>query len=148
MVGQHPGQPPDLLVIGQGKDDGRALTLQFFSDAPYMLDIRVAPLTSATIVTASAWDKIAPDDRAKMLEAARAMETQLLAQAPALDAKAINEMKGAGLQVITLDANALSAFRAAAESQLATQRGNLVPADVFDAAVAARTAFRASNGGR
>ena len=55
-------------------------------------------------------------------------------------------MKAAGLQVMTLDATALGAFRAAAESQLATQRGNMVPADVFDAAVRARTAFRTSGG--
>ena len=55
-------------------------------------------------------------------------------------------MKTAGLQVITLDATALGAFRAAAESQLATQRGNMVPADVFDAAIRARTAFRSSGG--
>ena len=108
----------------------------------------MTPLTSATIMTASAWSKIAPDDRSKMLEAAKVMETQMQSQAPALDAKSINEMKAAGLQVITLDANAFGAFRTAAESQLATQRGNMVPADVFDAAVSARTAFRASNAGR
>jgi len=148
------GEIPKQLKLPTGAIDAApsppvfALTLQFFRDAPHMLDIRVAPLTSATVFTANAWNRIAPDDRTKMLEAAKAMETQMHAQAPALDAKAINEMKAAGLQVITLDANALGAFRSAAESQLATQRGNMVPADVFDAAVAARTAFRASNGGR
>jgi TRAP-type C4-dicarboxylate transport system substrate-binding protein len=125
-----------------------ALTLQFFRDAPYMLDIRVAPLVSATVVTASAWNRIAPDDREKMLEAAQVMEKQIQLQAPALDAKAISEMKAAGLQVTTLDAKTVADFRATAEEQLASQRGNMVPADVFDAAVAARTAFRASSGGR
>lgn len=125
-----------------------ALTLQFFRDAPYMLDIRVGPLTSAIVMTDSAWSKVAPDDRTKVLQAAKDAEKQIQAQAPGLDAKAISEMKGAGLQVVTLDAKALAAFHAVAESQLATQRGNLVPADVFDAALRARDAFRASNGGR
>ena len=148
------GEIPKQLKLPTGAIDAApsppvfALTLQFFRDAPYMLDIRVAPLTSATIMTDSTWNKITPDDRTKMLEAAKAMEKQIDEQAPALDAKSITEMKGAGLQVIALDANGLGAFRAAAESQLATQRGNMVPADVFDAAVSARAAFRKSNGGR
>ena len=146
------GEIPKQLKLPTGAIDAApsppvfALTLQFFRDAPYMLDIRVAPLTSATIMTESVWNKIAPDDRTKVLDAARDMEKQIQAQAPALDTKSINEMKTAGLQVITLDATALGAFRAAAESQLATQRGNMVPADVFDAAVRARTAFRTSGG--
>jgi TRAP-type C4-dicarboxylate transport system substrate-binding protein len=148
------GEIPKQLKLPTGAIDAApsppvfALTLQFFRDASYMLDIRVAPLTSATIITASAWNKITPDDRTRILEAAKAMEKQIDAQAPALDAKSIAEMKAAGLQVITLDANALGAFRAAAESQLATQRGNLVPTDIFDAAVAARAAFRKTNPAR
>lgn len=148
------GEIPKQLKLPTGAIDAApsppvfALTLQFFRDAAYMLDIRVAPLVSATIITASAWNRIAPDDRTKMLDSARVMEQQLQSQAPALDAKSINEMKTAGLQVVTLEANALGAFRAAAESLLATQRGDMVPADVFDAALSARTAFRASNGGR
>ena len=146
------GEIPKQLKLPTGAIDAApsppvfALTLQFFRDASYMLDIRVAPLTSATIMTDSAWNRISPDDRAKMIEAAQAMEKQIHAQAPALDAKSISEMKAAGLQVITLDATALGAFQAAAESQLASQRGNMVPPDVFDAAVRARTAFRTSAG--
>ncbi|HEY3044081.1 MAG TPA: TRAP transporter substrate-binding protein DctP [Vicinamibacterales bacterium] len=146
------GEIPKQLKLPTGAIDAApsppvfALTLQFFRDASYMLDIRIAPLTSATVMTDSAWNKISPDDRARMIEAAKAMEKQIEAQAPALDAKSINEMKAAGLQVITLDANALGAFQAAAESQLATQRGDMVPTDIFDAAVRARTAFRTSGG--
>ena len=148
------GEIPKQLKLPTGAIDAApsppvfALALQFFRDAPYMLDIRVAPLVSATIITASTWDRIAPDDRTRMLEAARAMEEQVQSQAPALDAKSINEMKAAGLRVVTLDTNALNAFRSAADGQLATERGNMVPADVFDVAVGARTAFRASNGVR
>ena len=146
------GEIPKQLKLPTGAIDAApsppvfALTLQFFRDASYMLDIRVAPLTSATIMTDSAWNRISPDDRTKMIDAAQTMEKQIQAQAPALDAKSINEMKAAGLQVITLDASALGAFQAAAESQLASQRGNMVPPDVFDAAVRARTAFRTSAG--
>jgi len=148
------GEIPKQLKLPTGAIDAApsppvfALTLQVFRDAPYMLDIRVAPLVSATVVTARAWNRIAPHDSAQMLVAARAMEDEIRSQSPALDAHSIAEMKTAGLHVITLDAKALDEFRTAAESQLVTQRGGLVPADVFDAAVSARTAFRASKAGR
>jgi TRAP-type C4-dicarboxylate transport system substrate-binding protein len=154
VVPLSPGEIPKQLKLPTGAIDAApsppvfALTLQFFRDAPNMLDIRVAPLTSATIMTASTWNKIGADDRTTVLQAAKDMEKQSTAQAPALDAKAIAEMKGAGLQVIALDANALAAFRKAADSLLATQRGNMVPADVFDAAMDARTTYRKSNAGR
>jgi TRAP-type C4-dicarboxylate transport system substrate-binding protein len=154
VVPLAPGEIPKQLKLPTGAVDAApsppvfALTLQFFRDAPHMLEIRVAPLTSATIMTASAWNKISADDRAKMLPAAKDMETESTAQAPALDAKAIAEMKGAGLQVIALDPSALAAFRKTADSLLATQRGNIVPADVFDAAMDARSAYRKSNAGR
>ena len=148
------GEIPKQLKLPTGAIDSApippvfALSLQVFRDAPYMLDLRVAPLVSATVITASAWNRIAPDDRTKMLEAASAMEKQIQSQAPVLDANSITQMKAAGLQVIALDANALGAFRATAESQLATQRGDLIPADVFDAASKARATFRASQGRR
>jgi TRAP-type C4-dicarboxylate transport system substrate-binding protein len=148
------GEIPKQLKLPTGAIDAApsppvfALTLQFFRDAPYMLDIRVAPLTSATIMTDSAWTKIVPDDRTKMLAAAKETERQIHAQAPALDAKSVNEMKSAGLRVITLDAAAFRAFQTAAESLLASQRGNMVPADVYDSALRARQAFRASSRGR
>ena len=127
-----------------------ALALQFYRDAPYMLDVRLAPLTGATVITDRAWKKISAEDRAKMLEIAAASERKIQAQAPALDANAVRDMKESTkatkvpFQVITLDAAATAQFRAEADRMTASQRGTLVPADVFDAAVRERTAFRQS----
>jgi hypothetical protein len=44
--------------------------------------------------------------------------------------------------VITLDNAAAAQFRAEADKLTASQRGTLVPADVFDAAIKERAAFR------
>ena len=127
-----------------------ALALQFYRDAPYMLDVRLAPLTGATLITDRAWKKISAEDRAKMLEIAAASEKKIQAQAPALDANAVRDMKESTkaakvpFQVVTLDAAATAQFRAEADKMTASQRGTLVPADVFDAAVRERTAFRQS----
>lgn len=128
-----------------------ALAIGFYKDATYMLDLRVAPLPGATIITDKAWSKIALNDRAKMQELALAMETQVQAKAPALDASSIRSMQEATknakspFQVMTLDAAATAAFRAEGERLALTQRGSLVPADVFDLAVKARDAFRKMN---
>src|SRR5438067_3994219 len=91
-----------------------ALNLQIFRDAKYMLDLHIAPLASALIMSNSAWNKIAPEDRAKVVAAAQATETRIRSDAPAQDAESIKQMTARGLQVITLDPKAAAEFRAAA----------------------------------
>ena len=75
-----------------------AVALQIFKDAPHMLDIRLAPLVGATVMTDAAWNKISPEDRAKILAAASTMEQQINTQAPALDAKSIAAMTAAAFR--------------------------------------------------
>jgi TRAP-type C4-dicarboxylate transport system substrate-binding protein len=157
--GFHPvplatGEIPKQLKLPTGAIDAApsppvfALALQFFRDAPHMLDVRVAPLVGATIMTEAAWTRIAPEDQAKLLDAARAMEREINAAAPGLDAKSIAEMKAAGLQVVGLDAKAAADFKAAAEKITATLRGGMIPADVFDLALRERDAYRKTKAGR
>lgn len=147
------GEIPKQLKLPTGAIDAApsppvfALALQFFRDAPYMLDVRVVPLIGATIITDTAWNKVSPEDRVRMIAAAGAMEKQLFAQAPGLDQKSIGEMKSAGLTVITLDAAGAAQFRAAAERLTTTPRG-MVPPEVFDLAVRERESFRRSRAAR
>jgi TRAP-type transport system periplasmic protein len=142
------GEIPKQLTLPSGAINAApippvyAVALQIFKDAPHMLDVRLAPLVGATVMTDAAWNKISPEDRAKMLAAAAVMEQQINAQAPALDAKSIAAMKTAGLQIVTLDPKAVAEFRGAAENLGATQRGTMIPSDVYDLAVREREAFR------
>ena len=93
-----------------------AVALQIFKDAPHMLDIRLAPLVGATVMTDTAWNKIAPDDRTKMLAAADGDgDSRSTRRRRRSTAKSIAAMKAAGLQVVTLDAKAIAEFRTAAE---------------------------------
>ena len=142
------GEIPKQLTLPSGAINAApmppvyAVALQIFKDAPHMLDVRLAPLVGATVMTDAAWNRISPDDRAKMLTAASVMEQQINTQAPGLDAKSVAAMKTAGLQIMTLDAKAVAEFRAAAENLGATQRGAMIPSDVYDLAVREREAFR------
>jgi TRAP-type C4-dicarboxylate transport system substrate-binding protein len=123
-----------------------AMTLRIFDDAKYMLDLKIAPLVGALLITQSAWNRISPDDRAKMTAAAQALETRVRAEAPAQDAESVKVMSSRGLQVITLDPKALGEFRAAAGQLVTTMRGSMVPADVYDIALQERDAFRKAKG--
>jgi len=150
-----PGEIPKQLKLPTGAINAApmppvyAVALQVFRDAPYMLDLPVAPLVGATVMTDTAWQKIEPADREKILEVARQMEKQIGEQAPALDAKSIDEMKKTGaLKPVALDVKDSAAFRATVDKMTNSQRGVLVPPDVFDLAVKERDAYRKAKGGR
>src|SRR5262249_46502574 len=100
----------------------------------------------AMIVSTNAWNKISAEDRAKVTEAARAMETRIRTEAPKQDTDSITAMTSKGLQVIKLDQKGTAEFRAAATDLNKTMRGSMVPADVFDLALAERDAYRKSKG--
>jgi len=123
-----------------------ALSLQIFRDAKYMLDLHIAPLTGAMIISNSAWNKISEEDKAKVTAAAQTMEKRVRAEAPAQDAESVKQMVARGLQVTTLDPKAAAEFRNAATQLDSTMRGSMVPADVYDMAVQERDALRKSKG--
>jgi TRAP-type C4-dicarboxylate transport system substrate-binding protein len=119
-----------------------ALLLQVFRDAKFMLDIHVAPLYGALVMTNEAWNKLSAADKQAVMTAAKNAEKRLLGEAQKLDADSIATMKSRGLTVNTPDAKTLAAFRAESERLVTTMRGALVPADVYDAALRERDAFR------
>jgi len=123
-----------------------ALALQFYSATPYMLDLRVAPLVGATVVTTAAWNRLSEADRAAVTQAARAMQQRVLTDVPKVDADAVAAMQKAKLTVTTLDPAARAAFRQQVGQLTPSLRGNIVPADMYDMAVAARDAYRKTQG--
>jgi len=111
-----------------------------------MLDLRIAPLTAAMLVSNSAWSKVSAEDKPKLTAAAVELEKTVRARTPAQDAESVAAMTKYGLQVIKLDAKAEAEFRSAATVLGKTMRGGMVPADIYDAAVQERDAFRKSKG--
>ena len=142
------GDIPAQLRLSTGMIDAApsppypAMLLQIFRDAKFMLDVRVAPLYGALVLTSDAWGRMESADRTAVVAAAKTLEQRLLAEAPKLDRDSIETMKTRGLTVTTLDAKALAEFRAEAERLVTTMRGSLVPADVYDAALRERDTFR------
>jgi TRAP-type C4-dicarboxylate transport system substrate-binding protein len=147
-----PADIPAQLKLGTGLIDTApstpylALTLQIFRDAKYMLQLHIAPLVGALVISKDTWNKISPEDQAKVTDAATAMEARIRSDAPKQDADSITAMRSRGLEVITFDAKAAGEFRAAASQLTASMRGTMVPADIYDLAVQERDAFRKSKG--
>lgn len=139
---------PAQLKLGTGLIDTTpyppylALATQIFRDAKYMLDGKFAPLVGATIISNDTWKKIAPADQAKLETAAKALETRVRGESPKQEADSLTQMKARGLEVIVPDAKTQADFRAASAKLVQSMRGEMVPADIFDQAVAARDAFR------
>ncbi|HEX5109422.1 MAG TPA: TRAP transporter substrate-binding protein DctP [Vicinamibacterales bacterium] len=149
-VALNSGDIPAQLRLSTGMIDAAplppypAMLMQVFRDAKYMLDVDVAPLFGALVLTNTAWNKISPADQAVVMAAAKNAEKRLLSEAAKLDETSIATMKARGLTVITPDAKALAAFRAEADRLVATIKGTLVPADVYDIAQRERDAYRKS----
>jgi TRAP-type C4-dicarboxylate transport system substrate-binding protein len=121
-----------------------ALAFQWYQQTPNMLDIGLAPLVGATLITERAWSRIDAADQASMQAASSEAEAQLLAEIPEQDREALVEMKTRGLAV-TVPAD--DTWRATAAEFARSRRGAFVPAEIYDQAVRERDAYRAAHGG-
>ena len=116
-----------------------ALLYQWFKQTPNMLDIGLAPVVGATIITRKTWNEIPAADRPKLLESAAGVQKRLEENVPKQEAAAIAEMTRRGLVV-----NKASGpeWRKEVDGLAATMRGEMVPKDMFDLAVKARDEYR------
>ena len=120
-----------------------ALVFQWYRQTSHMLDVPLSPVFGATVMTERAWARIGEADRGALLEAAAETQDFLFEEVPRQDRDAVAEMQKRGLSVSAVGAADAAEFRAVAARLTATWRGGRVPADIYDAAVAARAAFRA-----
>lgn len=121
-----------------------ALSLQWFRQAPFMQETGLAPLSGATIIKQSEWDKIAAADQKLLLADAAALEHRQRTEIPAQEVAAIDEMSKRGLTVTAADTS--SEWTTTAARLAESMRGSLAPRDFYDAARALRDEFRAKAG--
>ena len=120
-----------------------ALLFQWYRHTPYMLDIGLAPVIGASVITGKAWKGIPAADRPKLLEAAVGVEKRLQIEVPKQDEAAVAEMIKRGLTVTKASG---PEWRAQIDSLAKTMRGEMVPPDIFDLATRERDAFRKQRG--
>ena len=116
-----------------------ALLFQWYRQTPNMLDIGLAPVIGATVMTRKAWNAVPEADRPKLLAAAAGVQKRLQDDVPKQDAAAVTEMTKRGLIVTQASG---PEWRQEADVLAKTMRGEMVPPDMFDLAVKARDAYR------
>ena len=116
-----------------------AMLFQWYRQTPYMLEVGLAPIVGANVITKKTWNAVPEADRAKMLVAADGVEKRLQVEVPKLDANAIATMTKNGL---TVTKAAGTEWRAQLDDLAKTMRGEMVPQDIFDLAAKARDEFR------
>ncbi len=121
-----------------------ALVFQWYRQTSHMLDIPLSPVFGATVMTERAWGRIEEADREALLAAAAEMQAFLFDEVPRQDQEAVAEMEKRGLTLSTVGEPEVALLRAIVDTLTATWRGDRVPADIYDAALSARSAFRAN----
>ena len=93
-----------------------ALLDRSYQAAPYMTDLRFAPLNAATVITLPAWQRIPEAYHDEFLVAARAAVDAMREQIHVAEAEAIDEMVARGLTVVELDDAMLEQWQSEAQA--------------------------------
>jgi TRAP-type C4-dicarboxylate transport system substrate-binding protein len=109
-----------------------ALGNQWFGLALNMMDIKVAPVVGATIITKAAWEKIDASLRPTLLTLAQETGAAFAPAIRGLETTAIDAMVKKGLQIQKLTPQAEQEWQQTAEKFYPKIRGSIVPADLFD----------------
>jgi TRAP-type C4-dicarboxylate transport system substrate-binding protein len=120
-----------------------ALLFQWYRQTPYMLELGLAPIVGANVITKKTWTAIAETDRPKLMASAQGVEKRLQADVPKQDAAAVAEMTKRGLTVTKASG---PEWQTQLDGLAKTMRGEMVPSEIFDAALKARGEFRNRKG--
>jgi len=110
-----------------------------FQRAPYMTDLKWAPVIAGTVVSKQAWEKIPADLRPKLANAAAEAGESTRSRIRQLGEDAVTQMKQRGLNIVEADR---AAWKKEVEDGLPKLRGVLAPADLFDEAIRLRDEYR------
>jgi TRAP-type C4-dicarboxylate transport system substrate-binding protein len=116
-----------------------ASLFQWYRQTPYMLELGLAPIVGAGVITTKAWKPIPDADKKTLLAAAAAVEKRLQADVPKQDENAVAAMVKAGLTVTKASG---PEWRTQLDNLAKTMRGEQVPPDIFDLASKARDEYR------
>jgi TRAP-type transport system periplasmic protein len=123
-----------------------ALAGQMDTRAPHMLELNWAPLVGACVVRKETWEKIPADLHEALLKSAVATGAEIKANGRKESDESVKAMENRGLKVIRLTSEQETQWRTAAETTYPKIRGAIVPADVFDQALAAIKEYRVKQG--
>lgn len=135
---------PDQILLGLRNGMIDALPVPAFlanfnqvaTYAPYMLDLKWAPVTGALVLTEKAWNQLAAPTQQWLTETSERAGHTMRAASRTEDEDTIRAMvEKQGLQVVSLSPAAEREFRREVARIYPKIRGTLVPAPIFDMTV-------------
>lgn len=120
-----------------------AVSFQWFTLAPYMIDLRWAPLVGATAVTKKAWEEIPPGMRPAFKEVAREAGEQVRGEIRKLEQQAIQAMTKRGLKVVHIPPEFMGEWQQVAERSYPRLQKEMVPPEYFKEVFRLRDEYRA-----
>ena len=109
-----------------------ALSGQFYTITPHMLELRWVPLVGAIVVSRNAWESLPNDTREALMSAAKQTGEAIENRSVQEGQESIEAMRKRGLQVHAVSPELEAEWRRAAEQYYPRIRGTVVPADAFD----------------
>ena len=144
-AGMAPGVEMNMADISMGLQRGTIdaintaplviMAYQWFAQLEYMLDIRWAPLSGATLVDRDTWERIPEDLRARLKAIAEETGEKVRAELVEWEREAIEKMEEAGLQVIQPTPEDLAEWKKLFDSVIPKLRGDKIPEAWFDEAM-------------
>lgn len=144
---------PDQILLGLRNGMIDALPVPAFlanfsqvtTYAPYMLDLRWAPITGALVLTERAWKGLDQPTQAWIRDASEQAGAEMRRAARAEDEQAVQAMKDKqGLKVVALSPEAEREFRSEVARMYPRLRGAIVPAPIYDTTVETLKALHAA----
>jgi len=133
------------MVNGYSTTPLASLAFQWFGLAPNMANLRWAPLTGATVIERKAWEKIPAELRPKLLDASRAAGQKLRLEIRRLNEEAVAVMVKNGLKIHNVPQEVQAQWRKMVEDIHPKLRGNIMPAEAFDAVKKYRDEYRVAH---
>lgn len=126
-----------------------ALSLQWFRETPYMLDLGLAPLVGATVMSERMWQRLSPDVQKALRQAARDTEAELFRLIPEADDDAQDQMAERGLERVEVTEAQEAQWRDATNDFASVQRRQMAEdaQGLLDKVRAARDGHRAASAG-
>ncbi len=121
-----------------------ALASQWYSFVRGLVDMEIAPLVGALVMTKREWERIPAELRPALREEAERTVAKMRVENRRLEREAIAAMKKRGLQVVTPGEAELRQWNAKADEVNRSVRGGYIPAEAYDDIVAALAARRRS----
>jgi TRAP-type C4-dicarboxylate transport system substrate-binding protein len=108
-----------------------AAAFQWFSQAPYMLDLKIAPFIGGFVATQRAWRQIPDDLKPRLIEAVQETVSRLDQEVIELEDRAVETMQSYGLSVVEPSEAERRAWFSILEDNTDELVGDVFPAEQY-----------------